>query len=686
MKTRKLSSLFLYFIFLAVLFCIAFFATRAIFNSKAKKILRQVATIKELEFSSNLDGQLMLATKMAKSPLISAYMENPKDEFLSEAAMEEILSYQDAFKGKNTFSIADADLLYYSNGKYLYTLDKKAPGNEWFEASISVPQDYTFNVSYEAAIKKSMLWVNAVVRNSSGKGIGLIGTGVDLSDFVDMMYKNLQDGISMFFYNHSHEITGASDTSLLEAKAKIESQIPEFQKFQGLSKEKGFYAGTKGCYLVSSIPSVNWTMLLFIPFSLKNALTSAVAPLLGIVVIVLAINAVIILKRFIQPLYLLNQAVTELSSGNADLTKRLSSNSSDKNSLFYKIELGFNSFIEKLHQIMTVIKTSKNDLFDSLVKLRNSIHGIVNSIGEINTHIGGMENAIANQTGSINSASQVVGQISTEITSLNKMILSQNENVSEAGASVKQMISNIDSVNNSVSQLSESFLSLESNANEGVSKQQEVNARISDIKSQSEMLQDANLIISSIASQTNLLAMNAAIEAAHAGEAGKGFSVVADEIRKLSETSSEQSKTIGLQLTAIQNSISEIVGTSEESQKVLHSVVENIHNTNSLVKSIKVAMEEQKHGSAQINNALVELQRNSEEVKNASSQTEKKNESILAETKNLQSSAESIKQSMDNMSGCAHLITRESEILGSLSDNVDSSLDKISREIDLFKV
>ena len=125
---------------------------------------------------------------------------------------------------------------------------------------------------------------------------------------------------------------------------------------------------------------------------------------------------------------------------------------------------------------------------------------------------------------------------------------------------------NITSVNSSVEKMAESFGQLLENSKIGSKKQENVNEKIKQIESQSKILQDANQAIGSIASQTNLLAMNAAIEAAHAGESGKGFSVVADEIRKLSETSTVQSKTISEQLKKIQNSIHDIISASSETK------------------------------------------------------------------------------------------------------------------------
>lgn len=672
----------------SVFFVVA--GTRLVFFSKAENALAQAARIKELEFSSNLDGQLLLASQMAKSPLISAYMENPSDSELSARAFQEIHSYQEAFKGKNSFSISDNDLLYYSNGKYLYTLDKSDPANSWFPSCLALKDDYTFIVSYDIALKKSMLWVDAIVRDSYGKGIGLVGTGVDLSDFVDMMYQNLESKFQMFFYNKDGEITGAADTQLLEDKAKILDVVPELENLDAAERfpsQNAFYKFRGGAYEIVPVPSVGWQMVLFVPYDFANAFPCAAFPFAVVLIAALAVWGMMTVRHFILPLKNLNKAVEDFSSSDADLTRRLSSSASGvKIKLILNIENSFNAFVEKLQQMILSLKKSKEELVRSLETLRDSIHGIVGSIEEISRHISTAEISIKEQGASVDETTETVAEISSKITLLGKMILEQNGDVENAGSCVEQMVGNIDSVNGSVSSLSSSFSVLEENAGRGLEKHKQMNSKITEIQTQSGKLLDANRIISSIASQTNLLAMNAAIEAAHAGEAGKGFSVVADEIRKLSETSSGQSKVIGEQLKAIGNSISEIAFVSSDSENTFNSVFENIHQTDVVVKSILSAMDEQKRGSRQISKSLASLKESSGTVKNASAETQANNKTVLAEAKNLQESAEKMQNLMGEMTGFAGSINSEAEKLGALSDDADKALEKISKEIDLFKV
>ena len=248
------------------------------------------------------------------------------------------------------------------------------------------------------------------------------------------------------------------------------------------------------------------------------------------------------------------------------------------------------------------------------------------------------------------------------------------------------MIGNINSVNCSVQKMIKSFTQLEEHSNRGIETQSHANEKISQIETQSKMLLDANAAIANIANQTNLLAMNAAIEAAHAGDAGKGFSVVADEIRKLSETSTAQSKTIGAELVKIQNTIKEVVAVSIESNEAFSEVSSSISETSQIINQITGAMEEQQIGSKQIIDALQYMNNSTSEVRTASKEMTDGNSQILEEIKKLQDATDMIQRSIEEMHVGAEQINKTGVALSEMSQKVTDSIAQTAEEIGQFKI
>ena len=346
---------------------------------------------------------------------------------------------------------------------------------------------------------------------------------------------------------------------------------------------------------------------------------------------------------------------------------------------------GFNTFSERLQGIVESMKQSKVSLAKAGEALNDGTKDTQNAITQALSSISSMSDNLTKQNGCVEQTSGTMNAVLNDIRSLVGFVESQSQAVHGASDAVEGMIANIGEVNQSIDKMASSFGLLASDAENGAKTQSELQEKIGEIETQSKLLSEANTVIANIASQTNLLAMNAAIEAAHAGEAGKGFAVVADEIRKLSETSTTQSKTIGDQLGRIQSTIGTVVEATQRGVQGYAHLANEIKETDMLVQQIKAAMTEQQEGSTQITDALRTLNDSSQQVQKASQSMTTAGRTIMEQVGELQNETSAMKNGMNEMSASAKQISETGSALSEISSIMEQSITEIGRQVDQFE-
>ena len=480
-----------------------------------------------------------------------------------------------------------------------------------------------------------------------------IGTEEDIADYGDGPFQTMQDGDFHSSGLEKQDIWGYTIST-----------------YKGITNSSGKVVGFIGVdFYVDTILQVMKRKVINI------AIVSLVVLVLGILLIIFFTS------RIFGTMKIISAAMEKISSGNADLTFRIPEHG--KNELS-QLANHCNGVIKSLNELIIQLQNETGVLNETGNELSTKMSDHINVLTSATRDISEISASITEQTNKVGEITHGMQSVETEIKSLDEKLSQQSEAIQQSSAVIEEITANIKSVDKNVNEILNEYKLLVKDADEGQSQQHIVSTQIGNIAQQSEQLLAANTSISSIANQTNLLAMNAAIEASHAGEAGKGFAVVAAEIRKLAETSAHQSDSISHLLQSITEAIEGIVESSKNSSRNFESVGNKIRHLQQLIEEVQSGMNEERTGAENILNTMFTLEGTTQDITSASAHMKGESEQVFESIRILSSLAENTMEKSNTVSIRMDEMKNTSEAAVAASDRNLNATNKVSDMINGF--
>jgi methyl-accepting chemotaxis protein len=451
------------------------------------------------------------------------------------------------------------------------------------------------------------------------------------------------------------------------------------------------YTDEMGTYITAYLPVVKngrvigvWGADYPFEYTASQEKQARITLIIALLLSVLAAGtlAIILALSLTRPIIKVVEKLKEISEGEGDLTRTINISSGDE---VGDLALYFNKTLSKIKSLILNVKREAFALSETGNVLACNMTQTAAAINQITANIRSIKGRIANQSASMTETNRTMEQVVANINKLNDHLEKQSGNISRASSGLEGMVASINSVTQTLVSNSNNVKTLRDASEAGRVGIQEVAADIQEISRQSEGLLEINAVMENIASQTNLLSMNAAIEASHAGDAGKGFAVVADEIRKLAENSGEQSKIIGTVLKKIKSSIDKIGKSTENVLIRFHAIDSSVRIVAEQENSIRGVMEEQDEDSKQVLKNAAVVDEITGQVRGGSLEMLAGAREVIKESQNLEKATYEITGGMNEMASGAEQINAAVNNINEISVKNREGINLLIKEVSRFK-
>ncbi|MGP1521585.1 MAG: methyl-accepting chemotaxis protein [Treponema sp.] len=556
--------------------------------------------------------------------------------------------------------------------------------DSWFFNSLKLSDSITFNINPSKETGVTGLWINAKAFYGN-KILGITGVGLNLTNTIESMKKATPSKNSVIFLLDENDNIVLSSASN-ELNEKLSTYVASnASPIEGFSNIKTWVHGAKRMvYSERKIGKMPYKIGFLAPIDdfIPSILVMARwAIFLTCLVILLSIFVIILFSsRIVKRITGMQTTFRQIAQG--DFTVKME----EKGDELGKIGLYLNTMTESLNSSFQTVKHETLIMEDVGRELSNSMVDTSNATNDINRVIGNAKEQTEIQATSIQKTASTVEEIIHSINKLNERIENQAASVSMSSSSIEEMVANIASITGTLEKTDVAVNDLSMATQDGKETLQQSNNVTNKIIEESGSLMEASSVIQHIASQTNLLAMNAAIEAAHAGEAGKGFAVVADEIRKLAEESSSQGKNITMTLKELSAGITSLSESSSIVESKFNAIFDLAEQVRQMSNNLTEAMHEQSNGSKEVLSAIKEINNVTQEVGESSAEMLEGGNAVAKEMEHLDGITHMIGSCMDAVDSGALKINTAVQNVSKLTEKNNNSISNLVGEVKKFKV